>query len=57
MCIRDSDRGVLVDRELVEQSITCDLLHKDIVTNRAYEVTGLENPNSVSQLDVYKRQD
>lgn len=23
---------------------------KDIVTNRAYEVTGLENPNSVSQL-------
>ena len=45
-----NDRGVLVDRELVEQSITCDLLHKDIVTNRAYEVTGLENPNSVSQL-------
>lgn len=35
---------------MVEQSITCDLLHKDIVTNRAYEVTGLENPNSVSQL-------
>lgn len=45
-----NDRGVLVDRELVEQSITCDLLYKDIVTNRAYEVTGLENPNSVSQL-------
>lgn len=45
-----NDREVLVDRELVEQSITCDLLHKDIVTNRAYEVTGLENPNSVSQL-------
>lgn len=45
-----NDRGVLVDRELVEQSLTCDLLHKDIVTNRAYEVTGLENPNSVSQL-------
>lgn len=45
-----NDRGVLVDRELVHQSIACDLLHKDIVTKRAYELTGLENPNSVTQL-------
>lgn len=45
-----NDRGVLVDRELVHQSIACDLLHKDIVTKQAYELTGLENPNSVTQL-------
>lgn len=45
-----NDRGIEVDRELVAQAITCDLLHKDIVTQRAYELTGLENPNSVAQL-------
>jgi DNA polymerase len=36
--------------ELVKKAITCDLLQKDIVTKIAYELTGLENPNSVSQL-------
>jgi len=45
-----NDRGVLVDKEMVEQAIACDLLHKEVVTNRAYAVTGLENPNSVAQL-------
>lgn len=45
-----NDRGVLVDRELVEKSVSCDLLYKDIVTKRAYELTGLENPNSVAQI-------
>lgn len=45
-----NDRGVLVDRKLVEQAVTCDLLHKEIVTKRAYELTGLENPNSVAQI-------
>lgn len=45
-----NDRGVLVDKELVEQAVAGDLLHKDIVTKRAYELTGLENPNSVAQI-------
>lgn len=45
-----NDRGIKVDMDLVRQAITCDLLHKDIVTKMAYELTGLENPNSVSQL-------
>lgn len=45
-----NDRGVLVDKELVRQAVSCDLLYKDIVTKRAYELTGLENPNSVAQL-------
>ena len=47
---RINDRGVLIDRELVEQAITCDLMLSDVMTKRAYELTGLENPNSVSQL-------
>lgn len=45
-----NDRGVLVDRKLVEQAVAGDLLHKEIVTKRAYELTGLENPNSVAQI-------
>ncbi len=47
---RINDRGVLVDMGLVEQAIACERLHKEIVTKRAYELTRLENPNSVAQL-------
>lgn len=45
-----NDRGVLVDLALVHQAISCESLHKEIVTKRAYELTGLENPNSVVQM-------
>ena len=38
------------DRTLVEQAITCDLMLSEEMTKKAYELTGLENPNSVSQL-------
>ena len=41
---------VLIDKTLVEQAITCDLLMTEEMTAKAYELTGLENPNSVSQL-------
>lgn len=47
---RINDRGVLVDMELVRNAVSCERLHKEIVTKRAYELTGLENPNSVVQL-------
>lgn len=47
---RINDRGVLIDKQLVEQAITCDLLLSESMTKKAYELTGLENPNSVSQL-------
>ena len=47
---RINDRGVLIDRDLVEQAITCDLMLSEEMSKRAYELTGLENPNSVSQL-------
>ena len=50
MDARVNDRGVGIDRELVKQAIACDLMLSESMTNRAYALTGLENPNSVSQL-------
>ena len=47
---RINDRGVLVDMKLVRNAVSCERLHKEVVTKRAYELTGLENPNSVVQL-------
>ena len=47
---RINDRGVLIDKTLVEQAITCDLMLSEEMSKKAYELTGLENPNSVSQL-------
>lgn len=47
---RINDRGVEIDTELVEAAITCDLALSEEMSRRAYELTGLENPNSVSQL-------
>ncbi|NBI72871.1 hypothetical protein D3Z50_17805 [Clostridiaceae bacterium] len=47
---RINDRGVLVDMGLVRQAVVCERLHNEVVTRRAYELTGLENPNSVAQL-------
>ncbi len=45
-----NDRGVLADMELVEKAIECDMLHKEDTISQAQMLTGLENPNSVSQL-------
>lgn len=45
-----NDRGIAVDQELVSQAILGDLSYKEQVTQRAYELSGLDNPNSVSQL-------
>lgn len=47
---RINDRGVRIDTVLVQQAIACDLMLSDEMTKKAYELTGLENPNSVSQL-------
>ena len=47
---RINDRGVMIDKELVQQAIICDMALSEAMTKRAYELTGLENPNSVSQL-------
>ena len=40
----------MVDRNLVNHAIACDLLYKETATKKAYELSELENPNSVSQL-------
>lgn len=45
-----NDRGILVDRELVENAVLCDTQYKEAVTAKAYELTGLENPNSPVQI-------
>ena len=45
-----NDRGIMVDPVLVEHAIECDLQYKDYTTQRAYELTGLANPNSPAQL-------
>lgn len=45
-----NDRGILVDRELVENAVLCDTQYKKAVTAKAYELTGLENPNSPVQI-------
>lgn len=47
---RINDRGIMVDMGLVTQAMASDLLYKEAATKRAYELSGLENPNSVSQL-------
>lgn len=47
---RINDRGIMVDRRMIEAAIRCEQLEKEKSMNRARELTGLENPNSVAQL-------
>lgn len=45
-----NDRGILVDMTLVEQAIVIDAKTKRSLRSRMQETTGLENPNSVTQV-------
>lgn len=45
-----NDRGLKADMDFVMQAISCDRQFTVAATEKAYELTGLENPNSVSQL-------
>lgn len=47
---RINDRGIRIDKALVQQAIICNMSLSEEMTKRAYALTGLENPNSVSQL-------
>lgn len=47
---RINDRGIMVDLGLVNHAVACDLLYKETAAEKAYALTGLDNPNSVSQL-------
>lgn len=40
----------------MNHAVACDLLYKETATARAYELTGLENPNSVSQLKLWLKE-
>ena len=45
-----NDRGILIDMNLVYGAIECDELYRSDINRRLKEITGIENPNSVSQL-------
>ena len=45
-----NDRGILVDMPLVENAIAIDAKTKDYLRTQMQEKTGLDNPNSVSQM-------
>lgn len=48
-----NDRGIRIDRQLVEQAIHIDENSKTELFTRMQKLTGLENPNSVAQLKDY----
>lgn len=45
-----NDRGILVDMELAESAIAVDNEYTSILTQHAQQLTGLENPNSPTQI-------
>ena len=48
-----NDRGIMIDRQLVEQAISIDEQTKKDLMDRMQKLTGLDNPNSVIQLKGY----
>ena len=48
-----NDRGIMIDRQLVEQAISIDEQTKKDLMARMQKLTGLDNPNSVMQLKGY----
>lgn len=48
-----NDRGIMIDRVMVQQAMRIDGLSREDLMRRMREKTGLENPNSVIQLKDY----
>ena len=48
-----NDRGVRIDKRLVKNAIAVDEVFSEAAYQRAKELTGLDNPSSVSQLKVW----
>ena len=48
-----NDRGIRIDRQLVEHAIEMDQLSQEYLMAKMQKLTGLENPNSVSQMKGY----
>lgn len=46
-----NDRGIMIDLEFVQQAIHLDAVTKERLTKKMQDITGLENPNSVIQLN------
>ena len=51
-----NDRGVLVDCELAEQAVKFNSIQSAVAVEQAYMITGLENPNSVTQLKQWLKE-
>ena len=51
-----NDRGVLVDSELAEQAGKLNSIQTAVAVEQAYMITGLENPNSVTQLKQWLKE-
>ena len=47
---RINDRGIALDRSFVANAIRMDIANKEVLTEEAIKLTGLDNPNSVAQL-------
>ena len=50
---RINDRGIGIDREMVDQALRIDALTKETLSAKMKDLTGLDNPNSVIQLKGY----
>jgi len=48
-----NDRGVLIDRQFVENAINIDLITKDRLMTKAIKLTGSDNPNSGAQMKAW----
>lgn len=48
-----NDRGILLDMDLVKKILAYDAVYQEQLQEEARTVTGLENPNSVSQLKAW----
>lgn len=48
-----NDRGILIDKDMVENAIAIDAISKKDLTEKMQELTHLDNPNSVAQMKQY----
>lgn len=53
---RINDRGVLIDRQMAENAARMDEEYKEELRARARELTGIENPDSTSQIKDWLKQ-
>ena len=51
-----NDRGVLVDSEFAENEVKLNSIQTTVAVEQAYMITGLENPNSVTQLKQWLKE-